>query len=87
MTCEDARPLVNAYVDRELDVVKSLEIEAHLNGCAACAREEASLRALHSMFGNSYSSLYHEAPARLPDGYPDSRDGRQPREILPGQDL
>jgi anti-sigma factor RsiW len=44
-------------------VVKSLEIEAHLNGCAACAREEASLRALHSMFGNS--SLYHEAPARL----------------------
>jgi anti-sigma factor RsiW len=65
VTCEDARPLVNAYVDRELDVVKSLEIEAHLNGCAACAREEASLRALHSMFGNSYSSLYHEAPARL----------------------
>ena len=63
MTCEDARPLVNAYVDRELDVVKSLEIEAHLNGCAACAREEASLRALHSMLGNS--SLYHEAPARL----------------------
>jgi anti-sigma factor RsiW len=63
VTCEDARLLVNAYVDRELDVVKSLEIEAHLNGCAACAREEASLRALHSMFGNS--SLYHEAPARL----------------------
>lgn len=63
MICEEARPLVNAYVDGELDVLKCLEVEAHLNDCAACAREEASVRALHTALGNS--SLRHEAPARL----------------------
>jgi anti-sigma factor RsiW len=63
VTCEVARPLVHAYVDNELDVVRSLEVEAHLSGCLACAREEASLRALHKALGNS--ALYHEAPARL----------------------
>ena len=63
MTCEEARPLVHAYVDGELDVVKSLEVEAHLSDCVACAREQASLHALHTAFGNG--ALYHEAPARL----------------------
>jgi anti-sigma factor RsiW len=55
--------LVNAYVDSELDVIKSLEIEAHLSACAACTREEATIRALHTALSNS--SLYYEAPARL----------------------
>jgi anti-sigma factor RsiW len=60
--CEEARTL-HAYVDGELDVVRSLEIDAHLGNCVACAREEASLRALHSAFSNG--ALYYEAPARL----------------------
>jgi anti-sigma factor RsiW len=63
VTCEEARLLVNAYVDGELDVVKCLEVEAHLNGCVACRREEASLRALHTVLSDS--SLYYEAPAQL----------------------
>jgi anti-sigma factor RsiW len=63
VTCEDARTLVHAYADGELDLARSLEIEAHLSGCVACAREQASLRALHTAFGNG--ALYHEAPARL----------------------
>ena len=63
MTCDEARPLMHAYVDSEVDVVKSLEIEAHLSGCVACAYEEAGLRALHTALGNS--ALYHEAPAPL----------------------
>jgi anti-sigma factor RsiW len=63
VTCEEARPLLQAYVDGELDVVKSLEIEAHHSGCIACAREEASLRALHTALSNS--ALYHETPPPL----------------------
>jgi anti-sigma factor RsiW len=55
--------LVQAYVDGELDVAKSLEVEAHNSGCIACAREEVSLRALHTAFSNS--ALYHEAPPLL----------------------
>jgi anti-sigma factor RsiW len=63
VTCEEARPLVHAYVDGELDVVRSLEVEAHIRSCVVCAREQASLRALRTAFSNG--ALYHEAPAGL----------------------
>jgi anti-sigma factor RsiW len=63
VTCEDARPLVHAYVDGELEVVRSLEIEAHLRSCAGCAREQASLQVLHKALSNG--ALYHEVPAGL----------------------
>jgi anti-sigma factor RsiW len=63
VTCEEARRLVHAYVDGELDVVRSLVVEAHLSSCVACARGEASLRALRAAFSNG--ALYHEAPAAL----------------------
>ena len=63
MTCEEARSLLHAYVDSELDVVRSLEVEAHLSGCVACARDEANLRVLRTALADS--ALYHEAPAAL----------------------
>jgi anti-sigma factor RsiW len=63
VTCEDARTLIHPYLDGELDVLKSLEVEAHCSGCTECSREEAGLRALRAAFGNG--ALYHEAPARL----------------------
>ena len=63
MTCEEARTLVHAYIDGELDLARSLEVEAHLSGCAACAREQASLRDLRTAISDS--ALYHEAPALL----------------------
>ena len=37
MTCEQAQPLLSAYVDRELDITKSLETEDHLRGCTRCS--------------------------------------------------
>jgi anti-sigma factor RsiW len=61
--CEEARPLVHAYVDGELDLAKSLEVEAHLRGCVACAREQSNVIALRAAFSNG--TLYHEAPAQL----------------------
>lgn len=63
MICEEARLLVHAYADGELDLAKSLEVEAHVKTCVACAREQASLRALRTAFSNG--SLYHDAPGQL----------------------
>ncbi len=63
MNCEAARPLLHAYVDGELDLVKSLELEAHVSSCPACTHEQTSLRALRTAFANS--TLYHDAPAQL----------------------
>jgi anti-sigma factor RsiW len=61
--CEEARPLVHAYVDGELGLAESLEVEAHLKGCVACAREQSNVLVLRAAFSNG--TFYHEAPASL----------------------
>jgi len=63
MTCAEARVLIHPYVDGELDLSRSLEIEEHLGGCAACAAEAAAVRALSA--GISEGAHRYEAPARL----------------------
>jgi anti-sigma factor RsiW len=63
MTCNDRRPLLHAYLDGELDLPQSLEMERHLAECSACAaafaNEQALGRALRA------ASLYHAAPGHL----------------------
>lgn len=46
MTCAEARVLLGAHLDHELDVRSSLELEAHLRECAACRAELADLETL-----------------------------------------
>jgi anti-sigma factor RsiW len=36
MNCREAEPLLNAYLDGELDLVHAREVEAHTVECAAC---------------------------------------------------
>jgi len=61
MNCEEAKKLVHAYVDRELDLVKSLELERHLTDCDTCSKEYAGLQALRSVVG----SVYQKPSAQL----------------------
>ena len=37
MICVEARPLLDAYFDSELDLASSLIVEKHLSECAPCA--------------------------------------------------
>ena len=39
MTCDDARILLHALIDGELDAGHALEVEAHIAGCAGCTAE------------------------------------------------
>jgi anti-sigma factor RsiW len=41
MICEEAKPLLHALLDSELDAVRTREVEAHIAGCASCAAELA----------------------------------------------
>jgi anti-sigma factor RsiW len=61
MNCEETQELIDAYVDRELDLVKDLELERHLSECGACSKRHASLLALRS----AVSTVYHTPPASL----------------------
>ena len=51
MTCEDTRPLLDAHIDRELDVASDREVTRHLSECERCAREVESIRALKKALG------------------------------------
>jgi len=39
MNCREAHPLLNAYLDGELDAAHALEVESHTRECAACDAE------------------------------------------------
>lgn len=55
------RNLLHAYIDDELDLVRSMELEDHLVECADCAHEVASYRALRETI--AASDLKYAAPA------------------------
>ena len=63
MNCPEARQLIHPFLDGELDLVSSLEIEAHLKACQTCAQAYQQLRDLHSAVNDS--ALRFEPPAAL----------------------
>ncbi len=63
MTCDQARPLLSAYVDRELEVTRSVEIAAHLQECSGCAAVLKQHEALRASLGAE--SLVFAPPAGL----------------------
>jgi anti-sigma factor RsiW len=65
MTCEDVKTLLSAYVDGELDLVRSIEIEKHLETCQACARIAQNQKTLGAAL--RADSLYYRPPRQLQD--------------------
>src|ERR1700737_4795211 len=55
--------LIHAYVDDELDLVRSTEIERHLAECAACTQVYQNQQALRSAL--RAGPLYFKAPPHL----------------------
>jgi anti-sigma factor RsiW len=65
VVCDDNARFLQGYLDGELDLVRSLEIEEHLKTCPDCAQELWNQQTLRKAFRSS--SLYERAPARLAD--------------------
>src|SRR5690242_6778207 len=63
MSCELTQHYVSGYLDGEMDLVRTIEMEAHLKVCPACTQELESLKALRSAMKRS--SLAYAAPAAL----------------------
>ena len=53
MTGHAQRNLLHAYIDDELDLVHSMELEDHLADCPDCAQQVESFRALRATFAAS----------------------------------
>jgi anti-sigma factor RsiW len=63
MDCTNVQTLLDIYLDRELDAVRNLEIEAHLEGCARCSQSFGDRQIIR--YGLKTESLYFKAPADL----------------------
>ena len=63
MDCSHAQSLLDIYLDPELDPVRNLEIEEHLQGCAACAQNYGDLQSIRQSLKTE--SLYFKAPQQL----------------------
>jgi anti-sigma factor RsiW len=63
MMCNDARLLLHAYLDDELDAAQSVAITRHMHGCPACAASYADYAQLHQAL--SQPALYQRAPDAL----------------------
>ena len=63
MNCQETKTLLHGYLDRELDLVRSLEFEAHLKSCPACSRSVEAYRSLRSVVADQ--APHFEAPKPL----------------------
>jgi anti-sigma factor RsiW len=61
MSCQETRALLHAFLDDELDPVRSLSVQSHVNACADCAREHAAHRSLRAALRDE--ALYFRSPA------------------------
>ena len=57
MNCKDARQLITGYVDGELDLVGSMEVESHLEDCGSCLQTLKSQRELKQAIRSSALSF------------------------------
>jgi anti-sigma factor RsiW len=48
VNCELTQRYVPGYLDGELDLVRTIEMESHLKGCPTCAQEVETLKALRA---------------------------------------
>ncbi len=75
MTCEEACPLIHGYADGELDLARSVEVERHLAGCAACTATLREIRVMRTALRSG--ALTFDAPmalrARIHDAIRDAR--------------
>jgi len=63
MSCQETRVLLHAFLDDELDPVRSLGVQGHLDACRDCAREHAAHRSLRAALRDQ--ALYFRSPQGL----------------------
>ncbi len=63
MSCKDTESLLHGYVDGELDLIRNLEVEHHLQNCQVCSQECKNHQTLRSAIRTG--SLYFKSPPNL----------------------
>ncbi len=89
MSCHEVNGLIDAYVDRELDVVAASQFDRHLTECVSCRARIERYKELHDSV--QAKILYYKAPEELGDkihaqlrSAERAQDGSIRREWFPG---
>jgi len=53
LSYDETRDLIHGYLDGELDIVKSMEVEKHLRDCGNCTQSYQAIRSVRSAVGQS----------------------------------
>jgi len=61
LSCQQTHELIHGYLDGELALVKSIEIEQHLAGCPSCSQMHKSVRGLSAVMRSD--ALRFQPPA------------------------
>lgn len=61
MDCNETQTLLHGYIDGELDVVHSMALAQHLQGCPLCTQTHATQQAMRTALRNA--DLYYAPPA------------------------
>jgi anti-sigma factor RsiW len=84
VTCPTIRPLLELYVDGELDTARGRELESHLEGCADCSRVRQQLLSLRQALRSEVPRF--PAPAGLREHIRNEvRRASRPRYVVPPQ--
>lgn len=67
MNCPEAQCLLHAYLDAELDMQHSQEMEQHLRVCRSCSHDYANFLALRQAIREN--ALYFSPPERFQKGF------------------
>jgi anti-sigma factor RsiW len=85
MTCDEAKILLHALIDGELDAGHAREVEAHIATCPSCAAEFAAYRQMREAMGKA--NLRFTAPAslrqRIDAALPKAAPAPAPSNVVP----
>jgi anti-sigma factor RsiW len=81
LSCSSIQELVHGYLDGELDLTRTLEVEEHMRECKVCARAYSNHATLSSALKDD--SLYYSAPDRLKHRIQSSLKKEQKSQVRP----
>jgi len=79
MTCHEAEPLLHAYLDGELDLSASLNVEKHLQSCGECGAEYRKFELLRAEIADANLDFASDAMLARVRGAVERQAGLPPR--------
>src|SRR5882762_7959072 len=82
MHCQESKTVLGAYLDGEIELMRSVELEEHLTACPECRRDLEEQRSLGGLLRNP--GLRYTAPAGLRESIRASLSETKQPETKPG---